>query len=537
MRTYTVIGVPPETQAYAVAKYSRSALSMLESIKDISSKQAGEFLTTFYFQYGHRSIADLAHVVVALEDISILAAIKVVDEPLWDGQERSTRYQSFRRSGYYRPPELAGSLGEQLYVDTCDFLFARYSALHRRLLDLLMRVTSRRFSSSSANGSVETSTGGPPELDEKRRERALRARAFDVARLLLPLGTLTSVGQIVSARTLENQISRLLSDPLPEAQHVGQAIRDACSAPAEHPLLARLTQAAERAQGVLPAELATELRESIASLRPAAAMPTLVKHCQPSSYQIETEREVRALAAPLLAELGPVDDRSAVQLAETESVADEVVATLLFRFDDAGHAYAQVQGLVERVSEETRAALIAASVRHRGPHDELLREYRAGYPIKFDLLLDLGAFRDLHRHRRCIQIIQPFTTAHSYELPAEVFAAGLGPDIAGLAGKEGLIADYVEALDRAGEAVGRLASAAPSLASYALPLAYRCRALFKMDLAEAAYIAELRTKSAGHFSYRRIAFAMFQELARVYPGLAAHVRVTNPTEEFDLLDR
>src|SRR5262245_26513447 len=95
MQVYALTGVPPEIQAYAMAKYSRSAQSMLESISELSAERAEHFLDTFYFQYGHRSIADLAHIALAIENISILAAIRVVDEPLWDGQERSTRYQDF----------------------------------------------------------------------------------------------------------------------------------------------------------------------------------------------------------------------------------------------------------------------------------------------------------------------------------------------------------------------------------------------------------------------------------------------------------
>jgi thymidylate synthase ThyX len=98
---FAVYGVEPEIQAYAMAKYSRSALSMKESLREISTQKAEKFLNTFYFQYGHRSIADLAHIALAVERLSILAAIELADEQRWDGQERSTRYQDFKKSGYY----------------------------------------------------------------------------------------------------------------------------------------------------------------------------------------------------------------------------------------------------------------------------------------------------------------------------------------------------------------------------------------------------------------------------------------------------
>src|SRR5262245_18258000 len=103
VEVFAVYGVEPEIQAYAMAKYSRSALSMKESLREITQQKAEKFLNTFYFQYGHRSIADLAHIALAIERLSILAAIEVADEPRWDGQERSTRYQDFKKSGYFSP--------------------------------------------------------------------------------------------------------------------------------------------------------------------------------------------------------------------------------------------------------------------------------------------------------------------------------------------------------------------------------------------------------------------------------------------------
>src|SRR5215211_7875022 len=122
-RVYSVVGVPPEIQAYALAKYSRSSQGMLESIAELSTQKAEQFLDTFYFQYGHRSIADLAHLVFGLEQISILAAMAVVDEPVWDGQERSTRYQPFGKTGWHLPTELAGTAAADIFGRTATGLF------------------------------------------------------------------------------------------------------------------------------------------------------------------------------------------------------------------------------------------------------------------------------------------------------------------------------------------------------------------------------------------------------------------------------
>src|ERR1700737_1795448 len=128
-RIYSAVGVPPELQAYALAKYSRSSQGMLESIQELSAQKAEQFLNTFYFQYGHRSIADLAHLVFGLEQISILAAVAVVDEPVWDGQERSTRYQPFRKTGWHLPDEVRGTAAEATFIQTAEALFSAYEQL------------------------------------------------------------------------------------------------------------------------------------------------------------------------------------------------------------------------------------------------------------------------------------------------------------------------------------------------------------------------------------------------------------------------
>src|SRR5579872_295125 len=138
---FAVYGVEPEVQAYAMAKYSRSALSMKESLREISQHKAEKFLNTFYFQYGHRSIADLAHIALAIERLSILAAIALVDEQRWDGQERSTRYQDFKKSGYYTPKFGGDQTAQRLYTETVEGLFAAYEGLSERMWRHLMSKT------------------------------------------------------------------------------------------------------------------------------------------------------------------------------------------------------------------------------------------------------------------------------------------------------------------------------------------------------------------------------------------------------------
>src|SRR5579862_5192199 len=277
---YAVYGVEPEIQAYAMAKYSRSALSMKESLREISQQKAEKFLNTFYFQYGHRSIADLAHIALAIERLSILAAIAVADEQRWDGQERSTRYQDFQKSGYYVPEFGGDSEARNLYRNTISDLFAVYDSITSTMFEYLAGMTPC-----------------PGDMRADAYERTIRARAFDISRYLLPLATNTSLGEIVNARTLENQVSRLLAHPHREVRHLGEALKKAATSPAYNVNHGSLEELVEAIREVSP-QLAEQAEAQL--LREVRVAPTLVRYADPSAYELETRRALRQAATELM---------------------------------------------------------------------------------------------------------------------------------------------------------------------------------------------------------------------------------------------
>jgi len=510
VNVFAVHGVEPEVQAYAMAKYSRSALSMKESLKEISEQKAEQFLNTFYFQYGHRSIADLAHIAFAIERLSILAAIELVDEQRWDGQERSTRYQNFKKSGYHTPDFAGDAAAARLYRETADFLFQEYTALSDEMFFALVAKTPR-----------------PPDMDQAAYDRTLKARAFDISRYLLPLATNTSLGQIVNARTLETQISRLLSHTHAEIRQLGELLREAARTPAynvNHETWKKLIEEIRAVNEDLAERAAGEL------LKPVRVAPTLVKYTNPQVYEMETRKELAQAAAELMRDRGgnplPIETAPAVDLLDDEPLEVELATTLLY--GACHYPYRQIRDQVMGHHAEYRREIIELGTRHRGKHDELLRPFAAGQAFRFDILMDLGGFRDMHRHRRCVQIEQGNTTVHGYAIPHDLIAAGLQPR-------------YGAAMKRAAGAVAALAARnapeAAESAEYLIPLGYRKRTLFKMDFAEALYIAELRTTPAGHFSYRNVAWDMYRDVARKYPALAKYFRVTDVNESVDLLKR
>ena len=511
---FAVHGADPEVLAYAMAKYSRSALSMRQSLAEISSQRAEQFLNTFYFQYGHRSIADLAHVAFAVERLSLLAAIVLVDEQRWDGQERSTRYQNFQKSGWHTP-EFDADAAQALYTSTVERLFASYQTVSAKVLEALKQRVAQ-----------------PAEMTAEVYTRTLKARAFDVARYLLPLATNTSLGQIVNARTLETQVARLLTSEFAEIRSLGDRLREAATGPAWNVNAEAGAALCQQIAAADPA-LAAEAERLLA--RPMHAAPTLVKYAQANPYEAETRAELRQAAAELLHGVATAPAPVVDLVERTETLEVELAATLLYSVSH--HSYRQIRDLVAALPAARVEEYVALGLHHRGRHDEPLRAFHAGQALRFDILMDIGGFRDMHRHRRCTQIVQEFTGAHGWETPE---AGDLGAEVQ-LLTEAGAREEFDEACRAAFEAsaalAGRNVPEAQQSALYLLPLGTRIRSLFKMDFAEAQYISELRSGAAGHFSYRRVAWEMHVAFARQHPALARHWRVTDFTEPIDLLKR
>jgi thymidylate synthase ThyX len=562
---YAIHGADPEVLAYAMAKYSRSALTLRESLAEISSQKAEQFLNTFYFQYGHRSIADLAHVAFAIERLSLLAAISLVDEQRWDGQERSTRYQNFRKSGWYTPT-FDTAEQQAAYTKTIESLFDGYTEIGEGMLTELKAHAPR-----------------PEGMDEGAYTRTLRARAYDMARYLLPLATNTSLGQITNARTLENQIARLLGSDYAEIRALGDKLRDAASGPAWQVNEAACSDLVQAIRELEP-EIAQTADELIR--REVRVSPTLVKYTTPSEFERATKPLLEQAAAELLAgaiiEAMPVDSPNVELITpptgETLSLEIDLAASLLY--PHTHYRFRQIRDAVASLSEQRISEIIDLGLQHRGRHDELPRAFAAANGLRFDILMDIGGFRDMHRHRRCTQLLQPYITAHGYEVPdfpsqpalsaSPVFArytelmqqafafhaqaTGIPANATAASASPKLAAHSPAAVPlphfddkgiqmKWGADASETATAAkhhksnPHAADYVLPLATRCRSLFTMDFAEALYISELRSTPAGHWSYRNVAWQMYSEVAKQYPTLAKHFRIHDPHEPIDLLVR
>ncbi|GKS63416.1 thymidylate synthase [Nitrospira sp.] len=479
-RVVAIAPMPPEKSAYALARYSRSPDSIEDSIRWVHGHSSEKFWEQFYFDYGHGSIADLGHVIICFEEISELAAIRLEDEPLWDGQAKSSRYQNFASSRWFVPGQIRGSETEAVYEGILRSLSEIYRLLHDPLIAYLSEREPR-----------------PEAMKPVDYQRTIAARAFDVTRYLLPLAAKTNVGQVVSIRTLEKQITRLLSSQLPELRGVGEDLKAAC----------------QRA----PVNLWSELCGQISGVNDPLA-PTLARHAKANAYQESVYSDLARHAKEVLRGTGLDQPGTwgaveAVELVDPHHPLDEIVATLLYRVSQA--PYRKILDVVRDWSEKEKQATIEVATKQRGPYDDLIKEFRSGYAFTFDILMDIGAWRDMHRHRRCQQVQQNFTTVHGYDVPPPLVDAGLDTE-------------YRQAMDAVRNDIELLKKKEQEASLYAIPFGFKVRCLFKMDYAEAEYIAKLRSGVKGHWSYRTVAWQMKQQISKKFPFLGEGIHATPP---------
>lgn len=423
--------MPVEEQAYALARYSRSSDSFEESLAWVKfNGGASKFLEKFYFQYGHASVADLGHMTMTFEGISELAAIELEDEQLWDGQQRSTRYQNFNNVDYVVPDDIQE---KDTYRKVVDDLYFAYRVILGDAKDYLAKENPR-----------------PPAMKVEDYERALNARSFDVARYCLPLSTPTSVGQVTSIRTLERQIRRLLASPRKEIRDIANQM---------------ITAAGEQVPTLAKYLVADTYSSRIANL----------------DFRVgENEQHIRSNGVQLVRN----------SMTDCLNLKTDIAASLCFSYQ--GASYEDSYSYFLKNPKEERS-LIESVLALRGKHESLPREFQSA-PLIFEIAVDIGAYRDLHRHRRCVQLSRkPFgENIRSYEIPKIVNQ---------LKHRE----VYVTAM-KAAINFGKISV-------YALPFAARDRFIFKMDFAQADYISKLRSGVKGHPSYRKIAWQMRETLA------------------------
>jgi hypothetical protein len=186
-----------------------------------------------------------------------------------------------------------------------------------------------------------------------------------------------------------------------------------------------------------------------------------------------------------------------------------VLAAALYRFGEV--SYAQALQYIQALGAPGQAELAQVLLGKLGKHDIPLREMeQARYT--FDVLIDQGGYFELKRHRMMTQTAQTLTTRLGYAVPKRIVRAGME-------------ATYREAMDLAASAYETLASYNPQVAAYVVPNGYNRRVLLDFNLRTAFHFVTLRAAPNAHFSMRRLALRLAEEIRRATPLLGSYLRV------------
>ena len=426
--------------------------------------RAAELYERVFLGFGDDSVAQLGGAHVACEWVSNVLT-KVLQRPrLAAYLEQSTRYIAYDAPvpsppggyRYYRDPELGPE-----YEAAMDELFRIYSAA-------LPRVTAwaaERFPRGE----------GEPEA---AHARAVKAKALDLLRGLLPAASLSHMGIFATGQTYEQLILHLLAHPLPEAQRYGRMVLGAV-------------------QSVIP------------------SFVTRVERPDRGGRWVEYLRE-REAAGRRWAErldLNESDEATgpSVRLLRVEGTEEDLLAALLFEAAQVDETRARE--VVAALGADERAALLRDLVgdrenrRHRpGRGFETLR-------YRFEIVSDYGAFRDLQRHRMLTCQWQALSPRSGADVPEEIDEAGLGDK-------------YRRALEISRVEYDRLTDRGlHHAAPYAVCLGYRIRYILDMNARAAMQLIELRSGREGHPSYRAIAQEMHARIEEVQPAVGAAIHM------------
>jgi len=485
---FALVNLPEVVKGALFARYSRSAKTLRRLLLDefvgdldmagdltvdatVGLPRAEALYDRVFVEYGDDSVAQLGGVHLACEQASNLLTKVLERGRLMAYLEQSTRYVPYddRRAGgryrYYRDPDVSRSPLGARYVGDMDRIFDAYAGLLAAMVGWFGERYPRQ----------------PGDSDFVHRQ-AVRAKALDAVRGVLPAGALSNVGIYGSGQAYEALLVRMRAHPLPEARSYA-------------------------------AMMLEELRKVVPSFLRRVDMAS--RGGAWSAYQAERRRDMDALAEALLGDPGVDDPADGDAGGERPEVAlvdfdpdgeDKVVAAMLYPYGSRPEA--EVLERVRRLSAGEKAQVVAAYCGQRGN-----RRHKPGRALeriayRFEVCSDYGSFRDLQRHRMLTIEWQDLSPAHGYALPPPVEAAGLD-------------GTYEEAMGRSRALYEALHPGFPQQAAYAVALAYRARYVMQLNAREAMHVLELRTSPQGHPDYRRIC----QEMHRLIAEQAGHALV------------
>jgi len=421
----------------------------------LASKRARRFFAKNLAQFGDESIAQMTGTWLVFWGISQIAMKFLEDRRIGLAPaEKSTRYVDFSKKVngkylYYTDPDIAecGLGGE--YREVNDMLFDT-NALAVSCLKPWLK---GRFSNIDDN--------------------AIEKKAFDVARGFLPMSTLGQVAFFGNGQAFDYMINNCAEQKLGELRWIAEAS-------------------------------SRELKEEIPSL--------LLRLDEPKTK--DYQKYIASRRDRIVSEIERLNrgerphpyfaDSTKVELAGFDPDGESaVVAGILYPACEL--RWGALLEYARMMLQEEKRQIIAKYLEGRTARWQKVGRAFENAFVRFEITMNAGAYRDLHRHRMLTQERQLFTVEHGYDVPIEIEEAGLADMVHRAAEKVARL--YRKIRDRLGE----------EHAQYATMLFHRIRFYQYENLREFIWETELRTTPQGHTDYRRIEQEKFKLLRNVYP--------------------
>lgn len=429
----------------------------------LNNQRAQAFYAKWLSQYGDDSIAQMTGTHVVFPKISQVAMKYVEDQRIGlEPIEKSTRYVNFgNKIGgsylYYTPKTDLGRLGLlEEYRRTLDHLFDTYVALLPELMNFL-------------------------KTNYAEKDSILEKKAFDTLRGLLPMATLGQVAFRGNAQAWEYLINRMARHPLGEFRWIAQAVKVELDNEIPSLLLRVLDQKSEEYQEYLGGR-GVRGRALMKDKKQAWGSDTIRVESKPTVKLVEYDKE------------------------GTERVLAGILFPLLHKSWD------ECFELAKKLSNQEKKDVLGVFLNHRKARwHKMPRAFENSY-LRFEIVMNAGAYRDLHRHRMMTQERQLFSTHHGYDTPQEI--------------KDAHLTDrFTEALEQTKNIFEKIEQRNPELAQYVVPLAYRMRFYQWKNFRQVFWEAELRTISQGHPDYRYIEHEIYRLVKEKFPLIAESMLV------------
>jgi thymidylate synthase ThyX len=444
-----------------------------------ANPKAREFYIKWLSEYGDDSIAQMAGTHLVYSSLSQIAIKHIENQRIGLAPiEKSTRYVDYslkinNHYLYFTPPEIEKIGLKEEYEKAMDNLFETYIFLYQKYFDFLKNKY-------------------PGE-----KEIVLKTKAFDVVRLILPLSTLGQLALFGNGQAFEYLINRSLNHPLEEIKWLGK-------------------RAKEELNKIIPAFLRRIEKEESEEYRKylSERSERIKESLEKINFNLTNDYPYESVLDPCLA--GRQARSSVVKLIEYDKDGeDKIIAGLLY--PELKEPWEKILEKVKRLSFFEKEKILEKVLKDRKYRwYKVPRAFENVY-LRFEILLNIGAWRDLQRHRMQTQFHQKFNIDNGFDVPEELEEIGL---------KE----KFVSAIENLEKLYQKIED--KDLAQYAVSFAHRVRFLQYQNLREFFWETELRTNPQGHPHYRKIEQEKAKIIQKIYPLISKYLLVDFQNYEF-----